>query len=337
MSDPSTFAARQPVLAFDIGGTKLAAAVVDRDGSTDGLVVEPTDHTHGWEPVVDRLFTMGRRAMAQAGCGAVHAVGIACGGPLDPSGGVLVSPPHLPGWLDVPIGPLARQAFGVPFALQNDATAAAVAEYRFGAGRGTATMLYLTVSTGIGGGAVVDGTLHLGTAGNGSEFGHLTVRRGGRLCSCGRRGCIEAYASGTSIAVRAREAVEGGALSSLAGLPEITAADVSRAAADGDGLAGEIWAETVDLLGAAVTDLVNAFEPDLVVLGGGVTRSGAMLLDPIARLVAHEAMPPAAAAARVVLADLGDVVGIVGAGVIAHDQLAGLPLGAMPTATGTHV
>jgi glucokinase len=180
-------------------------------------------------------------------------------------------------------------------------------------------MLYLTVSTGIGGGAIIDGTLHLGTAGNGGEFGHLTVSRGGRLCSCGRHGCIEAYASGTSIAERAREALTAGRPSSLAALDEVTAADVSSAATAGDALAGEVWDETVDLLGGAVTDLVNVFEPDLVVLGGGVTRSGAMLLDPIAATVAREAMGPAAAAARVVLAGLGDLVCVVGAGVIAHD------------------
>lgn len=313
---------RQPVLALDIGGTKLAVAVVTADGATHGLMIEPTHRDDGWRAVVERLFTMGERAVERAGLGGVRAVGVSCGGPLQPRSGVLRCPPHLPGWIDVPIGPLAAERFGVPFALENDATAAALAEHRFGAGRGTATMLYLTVSTGIGGGAVVDGRLHRGAAGNGGEFGHLTVRRGGRLCSCGRRGCIEAYASGTSIAERAREAVAEGTPSSLAVLGGITAADVAGAAASGDSLARRVWAETVDLLGAAVTDLVNIFEPELVVLGGGVTRSGAMLLDPVRELVAREAMAPAAEAARVVLAGLGDLVGVVGAGAVGHDLLA---------------
>jgi glucokinase len=314
--------ARDPVLALDIGGTKLAVAVVTADGAAQGLVIEPTRRDDGWKAVVERLFAMGERAVEQAGLGAVRAVGISCGGPLQPRSGLLLCPPHLPGWIDVPIGPLAAERFGVPFALENDATAAAIAEHRFGAGRGTATMLYLTVSTGIGGGAVIDGRLHRGAAGNGGEFGHLTVCRGGRVCSCGRRGCIEAYASGTAIAERAREAVAKGTPSSLALLDGITAADVAGAAASGDSLARRVWAETVDLLGAAVTDLVNVFEPDLVVLGGGVTRSGAMLLDPVRELVAREAMAPAAGAARVVLAGLGDLVGVVGAGAIGHDVLA---------------
>lgn len=309
----------RPVLALDIGGTKLAAAVVTADGAARGVVVEPTRREDGWSAVLDRLFAMGRRAIEAAGSRPITAVGVACGGPLDSSTGVLIDPPHLPGWRDVPIGRLAEAAFGVPAALQNDATAAALAEYRFGAGRGTSTMLYLTVSTGIGGGAVVDGKVHLGAAGNAAEFGHVTVRRGGRRCSCGRRGCIEAYASGTSIAARAREALAEWPGSVLASRPEITAADVSRAAADGDPLAAQVWDRTVDLLGAAVTDLVNVFEPDLVLLGGGVTRAGAMLLDPVRAIVAAEAMPPAAAAARVELAELGDLVGVVGAGVVGHE------------------
>jgi glucokinase len=322
--DPSGDNERHPVLALDIGGTKLAVGVVTDDGTAHGVLVEPTRREEGWQAVVDRLFAMGRRSIAEAGFGTVEAVGIACGGPLDAAAGVLLSPPHLPGWLGVPIGSLATEAFGVPCVLQNDATAAALGEYRFGAGRGAQTMLYLTVSTGMGGGAVIGGSLYLGAAGNGGEFGHVTVRRGGRLCTCGRHGCVEAYASGTAIALRAHEALADGTPSTLCSLDRVTAADVAAAAAAGDPLAREVWAETVELLGSAVTDLVNAFEPDVVVLGGGVTRSGAMLLDPVRETVAAEAMPPAADAARIVLAGLGDLVGVVGAGAIAHDLSAGV-------------
>jgi glucokinase len=312
-----------PVLALDIGGTKLAVAVVTADGRVHGLLAEPTRREEGWRAVTRRLFDMGRRAVARADVGAPAVVGIACGGPLDAPSGLLLSPPHLPGWINVPIGPLAADAFGVPFALENDATAGAVAEYRFGAGRGTSTMLYLTVSTGVGGGAIINGLLHRGAAGNGAELGHITVHRGGRRCTCGRRGCVEAYASGTAIAQRAREALTAGATSTLAALPDVTAADVAAAAAAGDPLAVTVWAETVDLLGAAVTDLVNVFEPNLVVLGGGVTRAGAMLLDPVREIVAREAMGPAARTTCVVRAELGDVACVVGAGAVAHDLIAG--------------
>lgn len=311
----------EAVLAFDIGGTKLATAVVTRDGAAHGVRIEPTRPEQGWRHIVDRLFAMGRSSLAACGLTDLAAVGIACGGPLNPATGVLIAPVHLPGWRDVAIGPLASEAFGVPFAVRNDATAAALGEYRFGAGAGSTTMLYLTVSTGIGGGAVIDGRPYVGVADNGTEFGHITVVRGGRACRCGRHGCIEAYSSGTSIAARAREALAAGRTSSLSGRADVSAADVAGAAAAGDALAGAVWDETVDLLGAAVTDLVNVFEPDVVVLGGGVTRAGAMLLDPIAATVAREAMAPAAATARVVLSALGDLVGVVGAGAIAQDLL----------------
>ncbi|SDU30768.1 ROK family protein [Jiangella alkaliphila] len=312
------------VLGLDIGGTKLAVGVVTPDGAVHGLIVEPTRRWEGPDAVLPRLFDLGHRAVAAAGLGRpIDAVGISCGGPLDSAAGVLISPPHLPGWIDVPVGELTRQEFGVPTYLENDATAAALGEHRFGAARGVSTMIYLTISTGVGGGAVIGGRLHRGAAGNGGELGHVMVRPGGRLCTCGRRGCLEAYVSGTNIADRAAEGLRAGlgSGSSLRSADPLTAADVAAAARDGDALARQIWTETTDVLGQALTDLVNVFEPELVVLGGGVTRAGAMLLDPVAATVAREAMPPAAKAVRVVLAGLGDVVGVVGAGVVALEAV----------------
>jgi glucokinase len=312
-----------PVLALDIGGTKLAVAVVTGDGGTHGWQAAPTHREEGPTQVLKRLFDLGHRAVEEAGLGPVAAVGISCGGPLDSVAGVLESPPHLPGWIGVPVGSLATGEFGVPAHLENDATAGARAEYLFGAGVDARTMVYLTVSTGIGGGAVIDGRLHHGSAGNGGEFGHIMVERGGRLCSCGRHGCVEAYASGSSIAERAHEGLSEATGSALGGLEQITAADVSRAAGDGDAYARRIWDETTDALGCAVTDLVNVFEPDLVVLGGGVTRAGSMLLDPVRETVRQEAMGPAARTARVEIAALGDAVCVVGAGAVALERVSG--------------
>jgi glucokinase len=312
------------VLSLDIGGTKLAVAVVTEDGRTHGLVIEPTRREEGPGVIVPRLLEIGHRAIAASGIPAseISAVGISCGGPLDAETGVLTGPLHLPGWVDVPIVDLVSQEFGVPAVLANDATVGALGEFRYGAARDVSTMVYLTISTGIGGGAVIDGRLHRGAAGNGGEFGHVMVRTGGRPCLCGRRGCLECYASGTSIALRAREAVaERGTGSVLAGIPEIRSEDVVAAASAGDPLAVELWEETIDVLSVAITDLVNVFEPDLVVLGGGVTRSGDVLIEPIRARVAAAAMPPAAAASDVVLAGLGDVVCVVGAGAVAFDRL----------------
>ncbi|WP_051941195.1 ROK family protein [Phaeacidiphilus oryzae] len=332
--------AGRSVLALDIGGTKLAAGVVRDDGAVLSFRTVPTRVQEGPEAALARLFTLGREALRAAGAdaadpadtagpyGSLLGCGIGCGGPLDSATGTLIAPPHLPGWLDIPIAGLARREYGLPAVLDNDGTAGAAGEWRFGAGRGTRHLVYLTVSTGIGGGVVIDGRTYRGAAGNGGEPGHITVRTGGRPCrSCGRRGCLEAYASGTSIAERAREAVReetaAGHWTALAEHPaeELGAADVARAALDGDALAVRLWRETTELLGDGLTSIVNLYEPEVLVLGGGVTRSGDQLLLPVRESVARQAMAPAAAACRVVLATGGDRAGVLGAAAIAFERL----------------
>jgi glucokinase len=321
------------VLALDIGGTKLAAGVVDGSGHTHSFLVAPTRPERGARPVLERLFALGRRAVAESGLGwrRIGAVGIGCGGPLDFERGVLLCPPHLPGWRDVPVTAWAEEEFGRPAVLDNDATAAAAGEHAFGAGVGTRHMVYLTLSTGVGGGAIVAGKLYRGAAGNGGELGHVTVDRDGRLCrSCGRRGCLEAYVSGTSIAERAREAMAGGRSTALATLDRVTAADVQAAAAAGDPLAAEVWRETTAALACGLTSIVNLLEPELVVLGGGVTRAGDQLIAPVREAVAAGAMGPAARAVRIVRAARGERAGVVGAAAIALERLT--PGGAGPVA-----
>jgi glucokinase len=279
---------------------------VDDSGRVRAFVVEPTRADEGPEPVLARLFEAGRRAVAGE---AIRAVGIACGGPLDPARGT-VSALHLPGWDDVPLRTLAEEAYGVPVALENDATAAAAGEHRFGAGVGTANMVYLTLSTGVGGGAVVEGRLFRGGAGNGGEFGHVTVDWHGRRCrGCGRLGCLESYVSGTSIAERAREA----------GLEMSSAEQVAGAARAEDPVAEAVWAETTEALACGLTSIVNLFEPERVVLGGGVARSGEQLLAPVRERVRSDAMRPAAETAEIVVSSLGERVGVVGAAAIAFD------------------
>jgi glucokinase len=172
-------------------------------------------------------------------------------------------------------------------------------------------MVYLTISTGVGGGVVVDGRLYRGAMENGGELGHVTVDWHGRPCrGCGRRGCLEAYVSGTSIAERAREA----------GLDVRSAEQVAAAAAVGEPVASEVWAGTVEALGCGLTSIVNLFEPELVVIGGGVSRAGELLLGPVRERVSAGAMGPAARAVEIVSAALGDQVGVVGAAAIVYDR-----------------
>lgn len=310
------------VLGLDIGGTKLAAGVVDSSGALRSFVRIPTGAASGPSGVLDGVFALGREAMAKAGAGAdgLAAVGIGCGGPLDTARGVVHNPPNLPGWADVPVSDLARQEFGLPVSLENDGVAAALAEQRYGAGRGSRSLVYLTVSTGVGGGVILDGRPLRGRTGNGGEPGHMIVVHGGRPCPCGSQGCLEAYASGTQIAARAGERLARGHPSVLrtspAGQDEgtaPTAQDVARAAAAGDRLAAELWQETAEILGTGIANLINLFEPDLVVLGGGVTRSGSQLLDPVRRRAAAATFAAPGAPVPIVPAELGERVGVVGA------------------------
>jgi glucokinase len=312
------------VLGLDVGGTKLAAGVVAGDGRVLSERVAPSRREEGPDAMIGRHLELGREAVQEAGVPwrSIAGIGIACGGPLDPFAGIIQSPLHLPGWDDVPLTRIVSDALGLPSAVDNDATAGAIAEWWFGAGRSRDVrhLVYLTISTGVGGGLVLDGRPYRGAAGNAGELGHLTIDRLGRPCSCGRLGCVEAYASGTNIAVRAREALATGEASSLGGLEPLTARDVAAAAAAGDPLAGRIWDETTAILGSAVATILDVFNPDLVVLGGGVTRAGNQLLAPVRQAALAQAMAPAARTGDVVLAELGDRLGVVSAAVVAWDR-----------------
>ena len=312
------------VLALDIGGTKVAAGVVAPDGEARSFQVAPSRTERGPEAMLDDLFQLGRTSVEDSGVPwtEITAVGIGCGGPLDAAEGILLAPPHLPGFHDVPVAALAERAFERPALLENDGTAAAAAEHRFGAGVGVRNMVYLTISTGVGGGAVIDGRLYRGAAGNGGEFGHVTVDWRGRVCrGCGRHGCLEAYVSGTSISERALEGIDPA--SSLVGLGAPSAADVVAAAVAGDAYARSVWEETIEALACGLTSIVNLFEPELVVLGGGVTRAGDLLIEPVRETVRAQAMAPAGRTVEIVPAALGDRVGVVGAAAIVFDAREG--------------
>jgi glucokinase len=314
------------ILAIDIGGTKMAAGLVTPEGRLLVQDREPTRAADGPEQAIARLIDLCCRLPVQAGLAQeqVAVAGVCCAGPVDQAAGLVLEPPNLPGWVDLPLAARLRDALGVPVYLENDANAAALGEHRFGAGRGIDNMVYLTISTGIGGGVVIGGRLYAGENGNAGEIGHMTVVYNGRRCGCGNRGCLEAYASGTGIAARAREAVLAGepsGLLALAGSVEaITAETVVDAVREGDRLAGRIWDETVEILGAGVANVINVFNPRRVVLGGGIASLGEMLLDPVRRIALSRAMRPLAQVAEIVPAELTGHSGLLGAAAVAMDR-----------------
>jgi glucokinase len=249
-------------------------------------------------------------------------VGVAAPGPIGTKSGVVTAPPNLPGWQDVPLAELIQDRLSLPTSLENDANAAALAEHRFGAGRGAQHLIYVTASTGIGGGFVLDDRLYRGATGAAAEVGHMTILPRGPLCGCGNRGCLEALASGTAIAREARERVDRGAPTLIAHLAQgdsdsISAKMVAEAADLGDADANEILDQAMIYLGVGMANLVNLLNPQVLVIGGGLTKMGARLFEPIRRIVDQRAFPAAASAVEIKRAELGENVGLLGAAAVA--------------------
>ncbi|HEU4629857.1 MAG TPA: ROK family protein [Gemmatimonadaceae bacterium] len=312
------------VVGVDLGGTNIVTGVMPTDGSRMVAVRSvPTQVALGADGVIDRIVTQAEESMAvaMAATGASReqfvGVGIGAPGPLDRQAGVVLIAPNL-GWRDVPLRSRVAEALGIPAALDNDANCATLGEWWVGAARGARHVLGLTIGTGIGGGLVVDGGLYHGASDVAGEVGHATIDANGRRCACGNYGCLEAYASGPAIAERTREALSAGEASVLrelvdGDLSRLTAQTVYDAAQAGDTLARLIVRETASFLGAGVANLVNVFNPEVVVITGGVTHAGAALFEPLRAEVKRRAFRPAVEACRIVPGALPGTAGVVGA------------------------
>jgi glucokinase len=271
----------------------------------------------GLQAVLGRIRATIREVLGDTDIADVLGIGIASPGPLDPRTGVVIAPPNLPGWDHVPLSDIMHQEFGLEVHINNDANLAGLAEYRFGAGRDTRDLVYLTVSTGIGGGIICDGRLLMGAHGLAGEPGHTTVEPNGPLCNCGQVGCLECMASGPAIARQATAWIGQGQDSLLSaqlhGGGELTAEMVGKAALEGDKVAMQAVARAARYLGIGVLNLIHIFDPDRVVLGGGVSRLGPLLFDPVRTWVRDHAMAPVQREIPILPAALGDQVGLLGA------------------------
>lgn len=315
---------RAPVLGVDVGGSKIEMALIGADSTVLARLRTATDRTLGPAQFVVDLANAARREFGEQ-LGGARAVGIGVAAQVDTTRGWLHFAPNL-GWRDVPLGALAESAFRLPIVLTNDVRAATAGEWRHGAGRGCSELTCFFVGTGIGGGIVTGGRLVAGCAGIAGELGHLKIVAGGRRCSCGDTGCLEAYAGGWAIAQRAREAVLAApdcaaALLRAAGSVErIDARHVAAGYGAGDPLAVRLIEETADALGAGVASVVNALNPCRVVLGGGVTEGVPALVDLVAKRIAQTALPSAAHGLAIVPAHLGALAGAIGAAVLAAEE-----------------
>lgn len=312
------------ILGVDIGGTNIVVGLVPFEGGEPlGLRRIPTLPEAGGEDVVRRVAEAALGSMEevfQSRSGSrkdVAGVGIGAPGPLNRMTGVLLEAPNL-GWRDFPLRELISKALDFPAELDNDANCATYGEWWMGAGKGSDTLVGLTLGTGIGGGFVVNGEIHHGASDAAGEFGHTTIDSTGRKCKCGNYGCLEAYASGPNIAARAVEGIEAGTESLLVelvggDLDKITAATVYEGVVLGDPYAHEVMKETAQFLGVGVANLINALNPDAVVIAGGVTRAGDHLFVPLRKEVRRRAFRSAVEACRIVPAALPETAGVIGA------------------------
>ncbi len=309
-----------PVLAVDLGGTKIVAAVVLPDGKIISRKYCLALADKGPEAVIDRLLSAANSAMSQAKLktSELTEIGIAAAGILDVEEGIITTSPNLPNWHDVPLRNIVADRLGITTYIINDANAAALGEHRFGAGKGVDNLIYLTVSTGIGGGIIIGGRLYSGSDGCAGEIGHMTIEAHGPQCKCGNFGCLEVLASGTAMAKEAAECLSQGETSSILDFAEgrfenITAETVALAARQGDPIACDIVSRAASYLGIGLANLVNIFNPELIVIGGGVSKMGDMLLEPARKVIKERAFQLPVRRVRIVRARLGSNAGILGA------------------------
>lgn len=310
------------VLAVDIGGTHFRTGLFDEQGRRLLVLEGDTDRVAGREWMLDQVAGHCRDLMAQTDA-PVKACGLSFGGPVDFPRQAVTSV-HSAGWQGFELGKWMEQTLGIPCRLDNDANAGALGEYHYGAGRGAELLVYITISTGIGGGIVYQGKLLRGKDCMAGEIGHIPISDSGPRCSCGSRGCLESFSSGHALETRAREFAgrrpeRVGRMVDLSGGPEITAKGLMQAAAEGDAIATHILRETTHWLARGLLMVIRILDPDIIVLGGGVSQSGAVLLDGLQVFLDELASPTITYSTEIVTAALGAYSALYGAAAMALD------------------
>jgi len=310
----------------DLGGTNILVLISDGDGRVVGTARVATEANLGPEAVIGHIVQAVQAAAAEAhvDVSALRCVGVSAPGPIDAVEGVITDPPNLPGWHNVPLARILRERLGVPAVLENDANCGAVGEHNFGAGRGYRHMIFVTISTGIGGGIIIDNELYVGASGAAGEVGHLGVSEDGPTCGAGHAGCLEAFASGTAIAARAREAIAAGGLVRTARLaehdPPLSAETVYLAGQQGEAEATAIIESAGRYLGMGLASLINAFNPQAIVIGGGLTNMGDTILGPAVETARTRSFAQSFTDVRIVEGELGERAPALGAIAVARNR-----------------
>ena len=307
------------IISVDIGGTQLRSAAYKQDQREP--FAQKRVKTKASEPdTFGRLVKLIEEIWFKAE--KVAAIGVSSPGPVDPHTGVIMFAPNIKEWRDFPIAEKLMRHFGVPAYLDNDANLAGLAEWKFGAGRGHHNVLYLTISTGVGGGVIINDRLLQGYHGLAGELGHTTVQEGGPLCGCGQRGHLESYSSGTGIERFVADQLKAGRVSVLHSNKKNSAFDISEAARQGDALSIEAYQIAGKYLGIGVANFLHVFDPSVVIFGGGVSQSGPLLFDSFEASLKERVIHPRYLEGLVITGvELGDDSGLLGARALAELKL----------------
>lgn len=298
-------------MAVDIGGTQLRVAIYAEEG-VDAIVQKRIPTKSSDATSIERLMHLIQECLAEVD--SVKGIGVAAPGPINPKAGILYSAPNIPGWVNLPLRSMIEDRFHIPVALGNDANMAALGEWKYGAGKSHHNVLYLTISTGIGGGVIIDDQLLLGECGLAGELGHVTILPDGPMCGCGHRGHLEAVSSGTGIANYVAEELAKGIASELSPQTRPNARDIGKAAVKGDPLAVAAFTRAGNYLGIALASFLHIFNPSIIILGGGVSRAGKVLMDPVIKAMDSNILSSAYMTdLTITTASLGDDAGLLGA------------------------
>lgn len=308
------------ILGFDIGGTKCAVMTARFENDKIEILKKekcPTDLSIKPQEMIEKLIELADGIIENK----PEAIGISCGGPLDSRKGIIMNPPNLTGWDNVEIVKQIKEHYGVPTHLQNDANACAVAEWKFGAGKGTENMIFLTFGTGLGAGLILDGKLYSGTNDNAGETGHIRLAKNGPM-GFGKYGSFEGFCSGGGIARLAEEMAKRckkmpACIEKMGGMSAITTKKLAEAAFDGDPFAKRVFAKSGQMLGRGLSILIDLLNPEKIVLGGVFMRSHALLVPAMKKEIEKEALSISAEVCEIVPAQLSENIGDIAALAIA--------------------
>jgi glucokinase len=320
------------ILGVDLGGSKILTAVVNSRGEILSSDESVTPATSGRELVIQSIVDSAYSALKQASVAMseICAVGVGAAGISNPEAGILFTSPNLPGWRNVLLRDIMQEKLGKKTFIINDANAAALGEFYFGAARGARNFIYITISTGIGGGIVIDGEIYTGAIGVAGEVGHMTIDDDGPVCNCGNKGCWETLASGTALTREAKKRINAGVKTSIlkyaeGDIEKVTPQVIHRAAEQGDNVAKKLIARTGYYVGVGVANLINIFNPELIIIGGGLSNIGDMLLEPAFKTAGERAFKESFQSVRFASAELGRNSGVLGAAAFALQGMKKLP------------